>query len=173
MIGTAKASSTSSYAPMNLPSRELPRWRRKVPEPEGRPARYGRRLRGLSAPLSPGRLARSMVIEGSCHCPRSADPLAWRARPEGWRLDPWRLKRKVERHRGSRVGRGPGSHRARRLPSLVQHRHKSPPARISKFASTTACWPLSVPPVAQLQSSPACSPTLPVPPPALHCAVSL
>jgi hypothetical protein len=48
----------------------------------GRPARYGWRWRGRNAPLSPGRLARSKVIEGGCHCRRSADPLSWRARPE-------------------------------------------------------------------------------------------
>src|ERR1700733_2549846 len=48
---------------------------------------------------------------------------------KGRRLDRQRLKRKVERHRGSRVGRARGSNRACRSPFLPQHRHKSPPTR--------------------------------------------
>jgi hypothetical protein len=53
---------------------------------------------------------------------------------KGRRLDRRRLKKKVERHRGSRVGRARGSNRACRSPFLLQHRHKSPPTRSTKFA---------------------------------------
>jgi hypothetical protein len=76
------SSNSASTRLMNLPSRERPPMASRNFGTQGRPARYGRRPRGLNAPLSSGRLARSKVIEGGCHCSRSADPLSWRARPE-------------------------------------------------------------------------------------------